>query len=85
MKYILVVLALLCSNVYAFNPNDLAGAEIKRVAPCNPYACALVEKDNKQYLVVGELVDEDTVVPLAIYVVEGKKLRMVWSVAWVDA
>jgi len=85
MKYLLVVIALICSNVYAFNPNDLAGAEIKRIAPCKQFACAVVEKDSKQYLIVGELLREDEVNPLAIYIVEGKKLRLIWSISWRDA
>lgn len=85
MKYLLVFLAVFASSVYAFQPNDLAGAEIKQVAPCKQFACAVVEKEGKKYLIIGELVGEDNVSPLAIYVVEGKKLRLIWSISWRDS
>ncbi len=82
MKYLLVIIALLCSNAYAFNPNDIAGAEVKAVAPCNQLVCALVEKDGKQYVLMGELLDNETLDVKAIYIVEDKKLRQVWSITW---
>lgn len=85
MKYVLVVLAFFASSVFAFQPNDLIDAEIQLVQPCNQYACAVVEKEGKQYLVVGELVGDGVVTPLAIYIVEKKQLRLIWSIAWKDA
>ena len=80
----LLALMFFASTGYAFHPADLVNAEIKLVKPCNQYTCAVVEKDGKQYLVVGELVDEEGVVPIAIYVVEDKKLRLIWSISWRD-
>ena len=85
MKYILVFLMMFTSSVFAFQPNDLAGADIKQVAPCKQFACAVVEKDGNKYLVIGEIVGEDSVSPLAIYIVEGKKLRLIWSIAWIES
>lgn len=85
MKYLFVFLAVFASSVFAFQPNDLVGADIKQVAPCKQFACAVVEKEGEQYLVVGEIVGEDSVSPLAIYIVEGKKLRLIWSIAWRDS
>ena len=84
MKYILVFLALFASSVYAFQPNDLMDAEIKRVAPCNQLTCLLVEKDDKQYIVMGEIIGQDDFVPMAIYIVEKKQLRLIWSISWRD-
>ena len=84
MKYLLVILALLCSNVYAFNPNDIAGAEIKAVVPCKQFACALIEKDGKQYVLMGELLNDETLDVKAIYIVEDKKIRLIWSITWID-
>ncbi len=84
MKYVLVVLAFLSFNVLAFKPEDLNGAEIKAVAPCREFACAVAEKDGKQYIIMGELTGEEELNPLAIYVVEGKKLHLIWSITWID-
>ena len=42
------------------------------------------EKDGKQYIIMGELTGEEELNPLAIYVVEGKKLHLIWSVTWID-
>lgn len=84
MKYILVLLALLSFNVLAFKPQDIAGAEIKAVGTCNQMTCVVVEKDNKQYVVMGELDSDDNMTPLAIYIVEDKQLCQVWSVSWRD-
>jgi len=84
MKYVLVVLAFLASSVYAFQPNELIDAEIKAVGPCKEFTCMVVEKDNKQYVVMGEVVGQDDFNPMAIYIIEGKKLRLIWSIAWKD-
>lgn len=84
MKYLLVILAFFASSVFAFQPNDLMEADIQSVKPCNQFVCALVEKDGKQYIIMGQPADEETVMILAIYIVEGKKLRMVWSILWQD-
>lgn len=82
MKYLLVFLAFFASSAFAFQPNDLMDAEIKAVGPCKGVTCLVVEKDNKQYIVMGEVVGQDDFTPMAIYIVEGKKIRLIWSVAW---
>lgn len=84
MKYLLVFLALFSSSVFAFTPNDLMDAEIKQVAPCRGVTCLLVEKDEKQYIVMGEIIGQDDFNPMAIYIVEDKKLRLIWSVGWIN-
>lgn len=83
MRYLLVFLAFFASNIFAFNPNDIIGAEIKQVAPCNQMTCALVEKDGKKYVIMG-IIDDDTMDMLAIFIVENKKLRLIWSFEWRD-
>ena len=84
MKYILVILMFFASQVLAFHPNDLINAEIKAVGECQPLVCAVVEKNNKQYIIRGELDSEGNMTPVEIYTVEGKKLRQLWSITWRD-
>ena len=84
MKYLLVFLAFFSSSVFAFNPNDLMDAEIKQVAPCKGVTCLLVEKDGKQYVVMGEVMNQEDFFPIAVYIVEDKKLRLIWSVGWIN-
>lgn len=84
MKYVLVLLAFMSFNVLAFKPQDIAGAEIKAVGTCNQMTCVVVEKDDKQYIVMGEIDEGANLTPLAIYIVEEKKLRLIWSVSWRD-
>lgn len=84
MKYVLVILAFLSLSVLAFKQQDIAGAEIKAVVPCGKFACALVEKDDKQYVLMGEFSNEDTLDVQAIYIIENKQLRLIWSVTWMD-
>ena len=85
MKYLLIFLTFFASQVLAFNPNDLVGADIKQVTPCNGLVCSLVEKDGEQYVIMGQPVDEETLGIVAIYIVEGKKLRLIWSILWRDS
>lgn len=84
MKYILVILAFLSFNVLAFRPQDIAGAEVKAIGSCNQMTCVVVEKDNKQYVAMGEMDSEWNFTPFAIYIVEDKKLRQIWSLTWID-
>jgi hypothetical protein len=84
MKYVLVLLAFLSFNVLAFKPQDIAGAEVKAVGTCNQMTCFVLEKNNKQYVAMGEMDGEGNFTPLAIYIVDGKKLRQIWSVSWID-
>lgn len=84
MKYILVILAFLSLGVLAFKPQDIAGAEVKAVAPCNQFACALVESEGKQYVLMGYFTDEETLDVQAIYIIEDKQLRLIWSISWID-
>ena len=84
MKYILVILAFLSLNSLAFNPQDIAGAEVKAVVPCNEFACALVDNNGKQYILMGELTNDETLDVKAIYIIEDKQLRLIWSVSWRD-
>lgn len=84
MKYVLVFLAFFASQVFAFQPNDLIDADIKRVEPCKGMICALVEKNGEQYIIMGQQVDEENLGVVAIYKVEGKKIRLIWSIVWAD-
>lgn len=85
MKYLLIFLAFFSLSSLAFNPKDIQGAEVKAVAPCNQFACALIEKDGKQYVLMGYLNDEGTLDVQAIYIVDDKQLRLIWSISWRDA
>lgn len=84
MKYLLVFLALFASQVFAFQPNDLISADIKRVEPCKGMICALVEKNGEQYLIMGQPIDEENLGIVAIYKVERKKIRLIWSILWTE-
>ena len=85
MKYILVILMFFASQVLAFQPNDLINAEIQAVGECQRLVCAVVVKDDKQYIIRGELDSEDNLTPLEIYIVEEKQLRLIWSILWREA
>lgn len=85
MKSLLVVLAIMCSPVYAFQPNDLAGGEVKQVGECPPVNCAIVEKDGKNYLIVFVPTgDGENVYVVEVYAIKGKKLEKLWSFEWRD-
>lgn len=84
MKYLLVFLTFFASQVLAFKPQDIMGGNIKAVGACNQMTCVLVEKNNKQYVIMGELDTDGDLIPLAIYVVENKLLRQIWSILWTD-
>lgn len=83
MKYILIFLAVLCTNTFAFNPNEIIGGEVKEVGICPPVACAVIEKDGVNYLVTF-IPDQDgeTAYILEVFVIDNKKLRKVWSINW---
>lgn len=84
MKYVLVILAFLSLSVLAFKPQDISGAEIKAVAPCNQFACVLVEEKGVQYVLMGYLNPDDTLDVQSIYIIEDKQLRLIWNVTWRD-
>lgn len=83
MKYIIIFLAIFCINTFAFNPNDIIGGDVKEVGICPPVACAVIEKDNVDYLVTF-IPDQDgeTAYILEIFVIKNKKLHKVWSIKW---
>lgn len=84
MKYVLVVLAFVCSLAFAGVPEEVFTGKIKAVGTCNQMTCVAIEKDGAQYIVMG-VVTGDTLDVYAIYIVEGKKLRQVWGHDWKEA
>lgn len=85
MKYLLIFLTFFASQVLAFKPQDILGGQIKAVGACNQMTCVVVEKNNKQYILMGELDDDGDLIPFAVYAIEDKKLRQIWSILWIDS
>lgn len=84
MKYLLVVLAFVCSFALATKPDDILSGKIVAVGACNQMTCVAIEKNGERYIVMG-VMDGDTLDVIAIYIVEGKKLRQVWGWDWREA
>lgn len=81
MKYLLVILAFVCSMAYAGMPEDAFTGKIMAVGSCDTMTCVLVEKDGTQYIIMGYS-DGTNMEVLFIYTIEGQKLRQVWGWNW---
>jgi hypothetical protein len=56
-------------------------AKILASAPCGGRICFILEKEGKNYLVVG-VVNGDDFVPVEIYSVQQGKLSIIWNILW---
>ena len=84
MKRILLFLVLMTAVIMsanAFNPNDMDEVTIEKAVPCGEFLCALVSKDDAQYIIIGKPIDGVFYVN-SVFFVEGQKARKVWDVTW---